>query len=232
MTSESKSSTEPWIERHEASYPYAYDKKGSLKRYFGVRGIPNAVLVDPGGTVVWQGHPASLTGRIIEKALDGALEKPMWEWPKDTKKLQNYLRKGSYAKALQEAGKLEGPYKDLVTAQIAGKLASIKTARENGDYLGAKNKGDLAMKQLKGLPETDEIALILKEIAKDPEAKRIMKGQKKLADVQAEIMEIQSKGKAKKMLTQLEDLRELYAGTIIETEAKDAMAMLRNRWKV
>lgn len=232
VTSESKSSTEPWIEQHQASYPYAYDKKGSLMRYFGARGYPSAVLIDPSGTVVWQDHPARLTGSIIEKALVGAFERPLWEWPSETKKLQGYLKKGNYAKALDEAGKHEGPYKDIVTAQIAAKLDAVKSARESGDFLGAKNKGDLALKQLKGLPETDEIAVILKEIAKDPEAKRVMKGQKKLAGVQAEISEIKSKSKAKKMLTELEDLRELYAGTIIETEAKSAMAELRNRYKV
>jgi hypothetical protein len=232
VTSEGKSSTEKWVEQQGAEYAYAYDSGGSLSRYFGVGGIPNAVLVDPSGTVVWQGHPGNLTGSIIEKALDGALEKPMWEWPAETKKLKGYLKKESYAKALAEAGKLEGPYKGLVEAQIAGKLVAVEKAREAGDFLGAETKGEQGKKHLKGLPEADQIEMILKEIAKDPEAKRVMKGQKKLAAVMADVAEIQSKGKAKKLKAALKELCDDYPDTIVDAEAKDAIGMLRKRFKV
>jgi len=232
VTSEGKSSTEKWVEQQEAKYAYAYDAGGSLSRYFGVSGIPNAVLIDPSGTVVWQGHPGSLTGGIIKKALDGALEKPMWEWPAATKKLKGYLMKDSYAKALAEAGKLEGPYKGLVEAQIAGKLSAVVKAREAGDFLGAQTKGQQGKKHLKGLPEVDQIEVILKELAKDPEAKRVLKGQKKLADVMADVAEIQSKSKAKKLKAELKELCDDYPGTIVDTEARDAIGMLRKRYKV
>ena len=230
MTSEGKSTTEKWVEQQEAEYAYAYDSSGSLGRYFGVRGIPNAVLVDPSGTVVWQGHPASLTEGIIKKALVGAIKEPLWEWPAQTKKLRSYLKKNAYAKALEEAGKFEGPYSDLVAALVAGKLKAIKKSQAAGDFLGTQRGGELALKHLKGLPEGDEIAAILKELSANADAKRVIKGQKKLADVMDDVAKIQSKGKAKKMLAKLEDLCQDYPGTIIDRQARNAMAMIRERY--
>ena len=40
--------------------PDAYDPDARLHEYFGVHGIPHAILVDAAGTVVWRGHPARL----------------------------------------------------------------------------------------------------------------------------------------------------------------------------
>src|SRR5262245_44923612 len=77
VTDEGESDTVKWIAAKKVKYAYAYDKGGKLKRFFGVQGIPHAVLVDATGTVVWDGHPASLDPATIEKALGGALPKPM-----------------------------------------------------------------------------------------------------------------------------------------------------------
>ena len=72
MTSESESQTVPWVEKTGAAYPYAYDKGGKVARFFGVRGIPHAILVDPTGKVVWRDHPARLDAKTVEAALAGA----------------------------------------------------------------------------------------------------------------------------------------------------------------
>ncbi len=44
----------------------------SSNRAYGVSGIPASVLIDPKGTIVWRGHPASLSDGKIKEALKGA----------------------------------------------------------------------------------------------------------------------------------------------------------------
>lgn len=51
-------------------YPTATDTGGRLGEKLGVTGIPTAFLVDKSGTIVWQGHPMSLTDADIEKVLE------------------------------------------------------------------------------------------------------------------------------------------------------------------
>ena len=65
-TSEGAKKTERWVERNGYEPAYAYDKKSTLARYFGVRGIPDAVLVDGLGNVVYRGHPARVTDSMLE----------------------------------------------------------------------------------------------------------------------------------------------------------------------
>ena len=77
VTSETEKQTVSWIEKNGAEYAYGYDKGGKLKSALGVRGIPNAVLVNPSGKIVWQGHPTSLTASTVESALDGAITTPV-----------------------------------------------------------------------------------------------------------------------------------------------------------
>lgn len=230
MTNEGERDTVAWVEQHQAAYAYAYDKKGSLMRYFGVKGIPHAVLVDANGTIVWRGHPGSLEPSIIEKALVGALEKPVWGWPDETKKARQYLAKRQYAKALEEARKVEGPYADLITARITAKVTAVERAAQAGDYLAATEKGEAALDELKGLPETEKIEAILADIKAKPEAKHIIKGQKKLADLKEEIAGIGgSKRKAEKLLKELEELADDYEGTIVATQVADEISALRER---
>lgn len=50
-------------------YPTATDTGGRLSEKMGVTGIPAAFLADKTGTIVWQGHPGTLTDADIEKAL-------------------------------------------------------------------------------------------------------------------------------------------------------------------
>ncbi len=59
----------PFVKAKKMEYNVGTDKDGKLNKALGVQGIPHAVLVDKGGTIVWEGHPASLTDADIEKLL-------------------------------------------------------------------------------------------------------------------------------------------------------------------
>jgi len=54
-------------------YAVAIDAKDELSKVFGIKGIPHALLVDPSGTIVWEGHPSSLKESQIEKVLTSGL---------------------------------------------------------------------------------------------------------------------------------------------------------------
>ena len=113
LTSEGAADTEKWVKDKGVTYPYAYDKGGKLSNWFGVSGIPHAVLLDSNGTVVWKGHPASLPMETLEAALSTALTVPLYDWSGAAKAARAFLQKGQYAKALAAAQKLkpedEGP---------------------------------------------------------------------------------------------------------------------------
>jgi cytochrome c biogenesis protein CcmG, thiol:disulfide interchange protein DsbE len=55
-------------------YYSAVDTKGRTKKAIGVSGIPHVVVVDPSGTVCWQGYPFEngfeLTPEVIQERID------------------------------------------------------------------------------------------------------------------------------------------------------------------
>ena len=56
-----------FIEQRAVAFPVALDAKAF--RDYGVRSVPDAVLVGPDGRVVFRGHPDQLTDAMIEKCL-------------------------------------------------------------------------------------------------------------------------------------------------------------------
>jgi len=229
VTSEGKQPTEEWVQEHEVSYPYAYDEKGKLSRYFGVKGIPHAVLLDPSGTVVWSGHPAGLDAATIESALAGAVTTPLWTWPEEATVAKQYLLKRDYAEALASAQQLEGPYAEIVQGLITARVTEIRAAIEEGDYLRAAGAAERASRDLDGLPEGDEARTRLRELQDDPQAKRVMKGQRELARLQAEVATVRLVVDAQRLLTQLEALRDEYPGTIVASRAEAEFQSLQAR---
>lgn len=71
LTKVTKSATDQkvkdFIAQQKVTYPIAKEK-GDLSAYFGVRGIPAAALLKD-GKVVWRGHPAGLTDKMLQDLL-------------------------------------------------------------------------------------------------------------------------------------------------------------------
>jgi len=231
VTDEGKSSTEPWIEKHKVQYAYGYDKNSGLKKSLKVSGIPAAWLVDPSGTIVWEGHPASLTEDIIAKALEGALTQPMWEWPAAFAQVSKALKKSQLAAALEAAQKVAETEQDgpkilaAVQGMIAGRAKSVRAPFDAGDYLTAYDVGQVAKKDLKGLPEEADVSEVLEKISKDKEMSAVMKAQKsvrKLGDEQ-----VRSAKDAEKLIEQLTRIAKKSPGTAAEREAEEIVARLQ-----
>ncbi len=155
VTGETKGQTEPWVEKHSMAYPFAYDKGLGVMSKLGLSGFPSAVLIDPSGTVVWSGHPSSLTDSTVEGVLAGALPQPAFEWPDSAKAVRKAFLKDDLAKALAAAIKL-GEDGESVRAAVEGviesRAAQIEKLYEEGDFLGVKESGAKTAKALGKLP--------------------------------------------------------------------------------
>lgn len=187
VTSEGSGPTEKWVAKKKAAYAYGYDKGGVLARELGVSGIPAAVLVDPSGKIVWQGHPGSLSSNLIEEHIKGAIQKPLYEWSGKAAKIKKAFLGGDFSKALDAAEKLakKDPFGIEAGALLQGiltsRVASLQTALEAGDILAAYDGAQELLKGLKGLPEADTLKAMSKTISKNSEMKDTMKMQKRLA---------------------------------------------------
>lgn len=232
MTSESKSDTEPFIEKTRAAYAYAYDKSGKVARYFGVSGIPHAFLIDPTGTVVWEGHPARLSEETIQSSLAGALKRPLFDWPPASKSVAQSVVHGDLADALEKAGKLseadEGPQIVAeVRGIIEGRLKAAESSLSEGDLLGAKTSGEELVKGLKGLPEQERAQKVLDSVESHADAKAILGAQEKIAKVREK-----DPSKRKELERALEDMKKITSelpGTYAAKQAEAYMAELRDK---
>mmetsp|Transcript_12757 Transcript_12757/g.32520 ORF Transcript_12757/g.32520 Transcript_12757/m.32520 type:complete len:230 (-) Transcript_12757:776-1465(-) len=71
ISSEDESAVAPFVQRMGTSMDYcvAIDTSKSIASKFQVRGIPQAVVFDTTGSMVWMGHPMDQMPAQIEKAL-------------------------------------------------------------------------------------------------------------------------------------------------------------------
>lgn len=233
MTDESAGLTEPWIEKHQATYAYGYDKGGALARALGVTGLPSAVLVDSTGTIVFRGHPGELQKDIIEKNLAGALTRPLFEWPESADKVKKALRKKSYAKALEEATALQTDgaeeasfVLEAVQSMIRGNVSAIEAALQLGDYLTVSERGADLEKALKGLPEEETVAAAVKT-AKTGDAKKIASAQLQIRKILAE--PIRRPKDALEAAEALQRIADRYEGSYAAKQASEEAAKLRTR---
>ena len=181
---EPKDKTEQWIADKGAEYAYSYsaDAGGAL----GVRGIPHGVLVDPFGRIVWRGHPARLGAEEIEKAVEGALAMPLWDWPESTAKVQEQIRSANWAGAHNAAKKLRD--KDLgksisefISKSATMKVEGVASSYEDGDILGATEAIAALGDSLNGLEAGRTLATLAEKIAKDEGAQKTLELQNQVA---------------------------------------------------
>lgn len=233
MTSESESKTEPWIASKEVSYAYAYDKGKKLSRALGVNGIPHAFLVNPAGTIVWEGHPASLTGSTIEANLEGVITKPLWEWTGKAKKAKQAFLANDFAGALAAADKLaeEDPFGKEIGGVLRGILAtrveSIDVALEMGNVLKAYEGAKALSKGLRGLPEEVKVKDALKRISKDKQLKAWLKTQEKLRDIAS--TELKKKKECDACIDKLEKLLKGNEGSFVGDAIEAKIKALRKQ---
>ncbi|MEM6822835.1 MAG: TlpA disulfide reductase family protein [Verrucomicrobiota bacterium] len=72
FTKEAERKVKDFVVSEKMEYPIAIDRGGRLQNYFGVKGIPHALLVDGTGKILWEGHPSDLKDKAIEEAIKGS----------------------------------------------------------------------------------------------------------------------------------------------------------------
>jgi hypothetical protein len=223
VTDEGKGDTEPWIEAKGVEYAYAYDKGGKLKGKLGVGGIPHAFLIGPTGRIVWEGHPGTLTEKIISKALVGALPKPLYEFPASAAAVKSALIKRKYATALEEVAKLSeadgAELKKAITDLVSARVGSMNASLKEGDFLTAQEDAGALAKELAGLPELAEATKALDEIKASKDAARVIAAQKKIRALQGQ--RLGKRMEYEKALADLDKIAKELEGTFAATEAKE-----------
>jgi hypothetical protein len=230
VTSESESSTVPWIEKTGAKYAYAYDKGGKVARFFGVSGIPHAILVDPAGKVVWRGHPASLDAGTIESGIAGALTRPLYSWPSSAKAAAQAVVKGDWAGALEKAAKIgEEDGGPGIVAEIQGLIESrvkvAEAALAEGNFYEAQEQGEALVKGLRGLPEQERAQKVVDGVDQHPDAKKVLDAQKKIRKIRSK--EPSKRKDVEKAMEDMKDIVKDLPGTYAAQEASAYMEQLR-----
>jgi len=241
VTGESKDKTEPWVEQHDMQYAYGYMDKGELTELMGSlgwRGYPSAALVDPKGTVVWTGHPASINGSLIKKHLKGASRTPVSQsaitrnWPEEARSVAAAIKKGNLADAREQAKKLTiEPNTVLadVDQVIERRVRRLRELHDTGDYLGFDQQLKQKGKDLSGLPERVELDELLKAVRKDRGAKAVMTAQKKLAKLAAKLPDMKKPKDLLKLAGAVRKISRKHPGTYAETAAKELLAKIDKR---
>jgi hypothetical protein len=53
----------------KVDFPFAADEKGKYQAALGIRTVPSVVLMDPGGAILYEGHPAALGEKELKALL-------------------------------------------------------------------------------------------------------------------------------------------------------------------
>ncbi len=179
VTGEPATKIEPFIKDKGINYLIAI---GGAPGY-QTRGIPHAWLVDTKGSIVWEGHPASLKDQQIE-----ALVKDYRPWPTlklggGLKKASAYVNGGRLGDGIKELTKyLKKPKDDTVVADAekalkriedfgVTSLAEAEAAITKGDYDVALTAFNVVEKAFKGHEHGDTAKARLRALGKDKATK-------------------------------------------------------------
>jgi len=227
VTEESKALTEPWIEKHDVEFAYAYNRSGSVMASIGARGLPNAVLIDSYGTIVWKGHPSKLDDEIVQSALTGKpLTRALFDLGGYTEELRTALRARDYRGLYAGLERVEDEDdRDEVTQAleliIDRRLGRLDDLFERGDYLAVKERATPLVKAFKGLPQEERVTALVKQL-KDRQVTKVLRAQEKIRKLVPEGERIAQKDRpkiAKQLRKIIEDLPDTQA-------ARDAEAVL------
>lgn len=230
MTGETKGNTDPWIERHEVAFPYAFDPDlVTMDWFFGKYAFPSAVLLDPQGVIVWKGHPSSLKEETIEKALRGALPVPLFELGGYTDELREELQEERYAQAYARVAALESQLMraDLVRALdmlLERRLADVQELFELGDYLAVVERCERLQRSLGKLPQREAVDSYLRGIKGDRSKKKILDAQRKVLKL-IPTKRLKSAQRLK-VIKELGKIRERFPDTAAARDAQHAIARL------
>lgn len=189
VTGEDSKDVTAFIEKHKVTYPMAIGWND-----WGVRGIPDAFLIDPEGKVLWRGHPGQLDDKLVEQALANARPATYAKGLEGVaKKIAGKDFGGAFAdcKKLLTDGALSAEAQaqaDKLCADIESKVATLvdqgNERLAGDDVFAAFEAFDAVARGYGKVPRAEEATAKLQELQKNPKLKKEIGGGQKLAVAQ------------------------------------------------
>ncbi|MEK7865269.1 MAG: redoxin domain-containing protein [Planctomycetota bacterium] len=233
LTSDPKSTLEKFIKDKGITYRIGVDDKREAAQAYSGNSIPRSWLVDTEGTVVWNGHPASLTESMIEEQLKNVLDTKLRDVVPALAPAKADFEKKKFGDAWGKAQKVlaneKAPEADKADAQY---VADEVTKRAETALAVVEQK--VSTRQFpKAIQKLKEIALLFKgtewekaasgkrkTIEADPDAKKELEAQGLLEKLLAQEKGIKKAKDKKKFLSNYLTFVKKYEGTQAAAQAQ------------
>lgn len=226
MTDGEEERTIPWIDRLEARHAWMHDAGGYALRN-GIRSYPRCMLVAPDGVVVWFGEPRNLDDAVVEKHLTGAIDVPLWKWPKEVSAVSSALAQRRWGVALVTAGRLGradeslAPWRDRAVALVETLLAGVERAFEGSDVLGAWEAAYWFRSELRGTSLESRVEEIVKRIQDDAGTMAMYETQTRLRELTSRVAA--DVPAAREIIAALEKVAKENPGTVAARDATNGV---------
>ncbi len=245
LSDENAEKVEPYSAQYDLPFPVAAGS-GSNRQFSqlsGARGIPHSYLVDHEGTVIWEGHPGSLSKGTVEKAVKAApkLANPMLalHFSETAKgalgKAYAAASSGKLAEALKGFAKVSADERsssgdrasasdaaERIESHVGSIMTQIEKALERGHVLPAVRALDMLSDELKGHASGTRAANRLAEVTKD----KVLANEIKGAEALEKALELGAKRGMKKAKGKLEAVIKNFPGTKAADRARAKIAAL------
>jgi len=183
LTGEDKSEIKSFVDKMKMTY--AIGTESSTSRSYGVRGIPHAYVISPGGKVFWHGHPSAGLDTSIEDALKKT--PPILVKPEDKARgekllaeAESLLAQKQFASAiakLKETTGIKGVFEAKATAvkkteELEKQAASDLDALLKKPDLEAHTAAQEFVKQYEGTAAIAKAKTELERLAQTPDVRR------------------------------------------------------------
>jgi len=238
LTSEDQGVVEPFVAQHGVTYSVGIG--GDAEEHYGGGGIPHAYLIDPDGTVAWEGHPASLNDGEIEKLLRRTRDFYLRDVVEALRPAARAFGKGSLVEArtlAQEVKDHAGDEETMIDAQYV--LDRVQATRDywarevqEGEAAGRYEQVFAALEKLQkhfdGGPAGEEAAARLKELKASADVKTELKAAKELDRLRADFSDAgTSERKLDDVARKLERFLKKYEGTKNAIRGERLLAAVR-----
>ena len=189
VTSDDAAEVEPYLKKNDVKFPIAI----AGAEDYGVRGIPDALLIDKDGKILWRGHPARLDNKTIEQALVGArpaIVMPGLEEVQVMRRAKDFGAAYRLAKAALDGGKLGEAAVAQATRwlreyeqQVTAAVATADSAETGKDVYAQWAALQPIADWYQGVPGADLVKQRLDKLMADGKNKREVEAGKKMAVV-------------------------------------------------
>lgn len=225
VTNDPPEKAEPWVEKNHMEYAYGYDPGGKLQSHFGVNSIPHAILVDAFGNIIWRGHPMQMPVEMIERAIDGAMTKPVWEWPEAARPVARSLWSGDW-KAAAAMGSETPAALQILEERGTAAVAQFDRLVARKDFVAAMAFGKGLVDGLGDLAAGATLAKKLSELEADPAAKCEIEAETRYAAFEKEALEARKVSVLEELKPKLEALVKDFEGTGAAKKALELLARI------